>query len=182
MDIGSDSRKNQHETGIMLLQKIIYDKFGYEINEKDIAHQKLGKPYLPSHEEVRFSISHCRGLCCCIAGESKYGIDCENIRDFRPNVVKRVFTASEAKWFDSVEEQEKPRYFFIIWTLKEAFGKYTGMGIADMKNVSFSLENGILTSDKADLDFFVYEHDGYILSICVNKGEEPDCTFGNRIY
>lgn len=182
IDDSSDTRKIQHETGILLLKKIMHEKFGCEITEKDISAHDGGKPYLSDRENVFFSISHCRGLCCCIAESTECGIDCEKIRDFRPNVVRRVFTASEVKWFDDLKSAEKPRFFFILWTLKEAYGKYTGRGIADMKNVSFSIENGILTSDKASLDFFVYEHDGYILSVCIDKGKTPQCTFGKRIY
>lgn len=182
IDDSSDSRKIQHETGILLLRKIISDKFGYEILENDIAIHERGKPYLPSFGNIHFSISHCRGLCCCIAGSDECGIDCEKIRDFRPNVIKRVFTASEQKWFDMVEAQDKPRFFFVLWTLKEAYGKYTGRGIADMRNISFSVQNGVLSSDKAQLDFFVYELDGYLLSICVKKGADPECSFGKRIY
>ena len=182
IDDKADKRKIQHETGITLLQDIIYKKYGYEISENDIAAAEHGKPYLYEIKDVFFSISHCEGLCCCIVSSSECGIDCEKIRDFRPNVIKRVFTDDELKWFDGISSHEKPRFFFILWTLKESFGKYTGRGIADMKNVSFSFENGILSSDKPQLDFLVYEHDGYLLSVCVKKGEKPQCDFGKKIY
>ena len=182
IDDKAEKRKIQNEAGITLLHDIIRDKCGFEITESDIVRGEWGKPYLRENNEVYFSISHCDGLCSCIVCSSECGIDCEKIRDFRPNVIKRIFTANETKWFDRIDPHDKPRFFFILWTLKEAYGKYTGRGIADMKNVSFSFENGHLSSDKPGLDFFVYEYNGYLLSICVEKGVKPQCSFGNRIY
>ena len=182
IDDKADKQKIQHETGLTLLQDIIRDKFGHEITESDIVRGKLGKPYMYGRKDVFFNISHCDGLCCCIVCSSECGIDCEMIGEFRPNVIKRVFTSDELEWFEKIDAHDKPRIFFILWTLKEAYGKYTGRGIADMKNVSFAFDNGTLLSDKYDLDFFVYEYNGYLLSICVEKGINPRCSFGSRIY
>ena len=109
------------------------------------------------------------------------GIDCEKIRKYRPNIISRVFTESESEWFSTLPCRDTDRYFFILWTLKEAYGKYTGKGIADMKNVSFAIDNDVLKSDKPQLDFHVYEQDGYILSVCTKKGTPIRCAFGKQI-
>lgn len=182
IDDSTNKREIQHNSGFELLKEGLLKEFGFDITESNIFTADNGKPYLNEVSDCFFSISHCDGMCCCIISSCECGIDCENIRDFRPNIIKRIFTDEEKKWFDSLDIALKSRYFFILWTLKEAYGKFTGNGIADMKNASFNFENGILKSDKALLDFFVYELDGYILSICVKKGQSPDCSFGNRIY
>ena len=109
------------------------------------------------------------------------GIDCEKIRKYRPNIISRVFTESEAEWFSTLPCPDTARYFFILWTLKEAYGKYTGKGIADMKNISFAIDKNVLKSDKPQLDFHVYEQDGYILSVCTKKGTPIRRTFGKQI-
>lgn len=182
IDDNGDKRQIQHKAGIELLQEIMRREYGYDIIESDIDKGDKGKPYFREYTDFFFSISHSDGLCCCIVSSCECGIDCEKIRAYRPNVVKRIFTDKESEWFDSLDPILKNRFFFILWTLREAYGKFTGRGIADMKNVSFTFENGVLQSDKDDLDFFVYELDGYILSVCVKKGHSPDCSFGNRIY
>lgn len=182
IDDSSNKRQIQHNSGFELLKENVYRKYGYDITDNDIFTAEKGKPYLRGYNNCFFSLSHCNGLCCCIVTHCECGIDCENIRGYRPNVIKRIFTNDEIMWFDSLEPNMKNRYFFILWTLKEAYGKFTGRGIADMKNVSFSIKNDALVSDKLHLDFFVYELDGYILSVCLEKGESPDCDFGNRIY
>lgn len=182
IDDSRDKRQIQHHSGFELLKIGLRKEFGLDISESDIITAEKGKPYLLGNKNCFFSISHCDGLCCCIVSPCECGIDCESIRDFRPNVISRIFTSDEIMWFDSLDTKRKNRFFFILWTLKEAYGKFTGNGIADMKNVSFTFGNGILKSDKALLDFFVYEQNEYILSICVKKGQSPDCFFGNRIY
>lgn len=182
IDDSSNKRQIQHNSGIELLKEGLHKEYGFDITENDIFTADKGKPYLREMCDCFFSISHCDGLCCCIVSPCECGIDCENIRDYRPNVIKRILTDKERKWFDCLDKNIKSRFFFILWTLKEAYGKFTGNGIADMKNVSFNFENGILQSDKEHLDFFVYELDGYILSICIKKGQSHDCSFGNRIY
>ena len=151
IDDKADKQKIQHETGLTLLQDIIRDKFGHEITESDIVRGKLGKPYMYGRKDVFFNISHCDGLCCCIVCSSECGIDCEMIGEFRPNVIKRVFTSDELEWFEKIDAHDKPRIFFILWTLKEAYGKYTGRGIADMKNVSFAFDNEKRTDYPDDL-------------------------------
>ena len=168
----------QHDAGIKLLNEMLFETYGRVISESDIKKQENGKPYI---DGCHFSISHCEGLCCCMVSTEECGIDCERIREYRPNTISRVFTESESEWFSTLPCCDKGRYFFILWTLKEAYGKYTGKGIADMKNVSFAIDNSVLKSDKPQLDFYVYEQDGYILSVCTKKGAPIRCTFGKQI-
>lgn len=182
IDDSRDKRQIQHNSGFELLKESLRKEFDLDISREDIYIDDKGKPYLRGAKNCFFNISHCDGLCCCILSICECGIDCEKIRDYRPNVVRRIFTDSELLWFGQLDPNDRKRFFFILWTLKEAFGKYTGNGIADMKNVAFSVNNGVLSSDKPELDFFVYELDGYVLSICVKKGQSPHCDFGNRIY
>lgn len=178
-----NKREIQHKTGFELLQKLMHNEYGSDIIESDITLDPNGKPCFAYYRNIFFNISHCDGLCCVIViADGQCGIDCEKVRDYRPNVIRRVFTEDEAKWFDSLPHSDKKRFFFILWTLKEAYGKYTGKGIGDMKNVSFSFENNKLVSNKTQLDFYVYEDEGYIMSLCVNKSTAPDCFFGKRIY
>lgn len=177
-----NKRQVQHNSGFKLLKECIYRKYGFNITENDIYSSENGKPYLRGIDNCFFSISHCDGLCCCIVNPFECGIDCEKIRDYRPNVIRRILTDTENAFFDSLAHEDKNRFFFILWTLKEAYGKFTGKGIADMKNVSFSFDNDVLSSNKTELDFFVYELNRYILSVCVMKGQSPDCTFGTKIF
>lgn len=175
-------RDVQHKTGFELLQKAMREEYGLDIIESDITSDKNGKPCFLSYRDTFFNISHCDGLCCVIVSpDEPCGIDCELIREHRPNVINRVFNDDEAEWFGSLPCCDRDRYFYILWTLKEAYGKFTGKGIADMKNVSFALNNGVLTSNKPQLDFFVYNRDNYILSVCTKKGTPIRCTFGKQI-
>ncbi len=183
----TDKRKIQHESGFSLLQDIMRERFGYDIIESDIIMDENGKPYLRGFDNIFFNISHCDGLCCAIVTiGNRCGIDCEKIRPFRENVCRRVFTDEERKMFDSLSAGEKNFFFFVLWTLKEAFGKFTGKGIADMKNISFSFGSGQLVSSCPELDFRVFQKEDYILSTCYEKSaadlQNTECSFGKRIY
>ena len=173
-----NKRKIQHDAGIKLLSEMLFQAYGKKISESDIKKKENGKPYI---DGCNFSISHCDGLCCCMVSSEQCGIDCEKIREHRPNIISRVFTDNESEWFRALPRCDADRWFFILWTLKEAYGKYTGKGIADMKNVSFAIDDNVLKSDKPQLDFCVFEQDGYILSVCTKKGAPLQCAFGKRI-
>jgi len=172
----------QHSSAFGLLKSVILDEMGYDISEADIFEEQLGKPYFKGFDGLHFNLSHTKGLCCCIIGDRRCGIDSELIRNYRENTIRRVFTDSEAEWFQCLDESEKPFYFFLLWTLKEAYGKFTGNGIADMKNVCFSFDGEHIISDKPQLHFCVYRAGEYLISACSESSDlfESDC--GELLY
>lgn len=80
-------------------------------------------------EGWHLSLSHSHGLTACAIGRSPVGIDIEPSQR-RPDwvrVVKRWFSAVEQEWLLATDD---PFSFLKAWTLKEAWLKATGRGIA----------------------------------------------------
>lgn len=134
-------------------------------SDVELAYDKLGKPFakgLPVH----FSVSHSGNYAVCAVSDSEIGIDIEKIRPINHRTAERFATEGEKKYIST-----KPDAFFEIWTLKEAYFKCIGTGLgADIKNVSFKVENGSVTCSEEGFDLLFHEIDsGYICSICKKR-------------
>jgi 4'-phosphopantetheinyl transferase len=91
---------------------------------------------------IRFNLTHTDGLCACVVTLNKTcGIDAENIH--RQNnlaaVARRMFADEELKMLhQSADEKQQ---FFNFWTLREAYVKALGTGLAgSSKDYYFSLD------------------------------------------
>lgn len=92
-----------------------------------------GKPYalgLGAH----FNVSHSGHFVVCGVSDKPVGIDIEQMRPVREKLVKKVCTDAELSWYQEAEStEEATRRFFQIWTSKEAYFKWAGTGITDLK-------------------------------------------------
>ena len=106
----------------------------------------LGKPEIDpvlGRPDLRFSLSHTRGMVACAVGlEHDLGVDVEAGRDTLPviEMAQRHFAPAEAGLIAEVPPAERNALFYRIWTLKEAYVKATGEGItARLDRFCFSL-------------------------------------------
>lgn len=67
-------------------------------------------------------------------GKSPIGIDVENRREDWDLIGKRVFSESEKYWSQNSYKRKA-----ILWTIKEAYVKYLGIGLSKSLN-SFSID------------------------------------------
>ncbi len=94
---------------------------------RDILRTGKGKPYF-KELPVSFSVSHTANTWVCImdAGTDQIGVDIQNIREYNfGKIAGRYYTAAEQQY----TEENGSDGFFEIWTRKEAYAKYTGMGL-----------------------------------------------------
>lgn len=108
-------------------------------------YSKTGKPQLdPSlnpHQLV-FNVSHSRDrILYAISRDRLLGIDLEAIRPIPKlqQLADRFFTPPEANSLQALPSHHQQLAFFRGWTRKEAFLKATGVGIAQLQNVTVSL-------------------------------------------
>ncbi|MDR1805701.1 MAG: 4'-phosphopantetheinyl transferase superfamily protein [Clostridium sp.] len=88
------------------------------------ARGEFGKPYFAGIEDFHFSLSHSGEYLALATHDSPVGVDIELLRKPDLLVARRFFTKDEQEY---VAEDEKR--FFEVWTRKEAYIKYTGMGL-----------------------------------------------------
>lgn len=91
-----------------------------------LTSNERGKPICAHGPAI--SISHAGDhVACAVAASGEVGIDLEIIdlqRD-APRLARRFFAPAEADWL----ETQPPDRFFMLWVLKEAYGKATGDGV-----------------------------------------------------
>ena len=82
--------------------------------------------------DLRFNISHTDGLiACAVTIGREVGVDVEHIkRQLVYDVAGRYFAAAEVDDLNRLPEEEQKRVFFDYWTLKEAYIKARGFGLA----------------------------------------------------
>lgn len=110
----------------------------------------LGQPYLVASSGFsgpRFSLSHSYGLVACAVGwSSAIGLDVECISRTSSieEIARELFSVEERSDLASAPTPEEKRTrFFQYWTLKEAYGKARGLGLAAaLEQVTFRLHGG----------------------------------------
>jgi 4'-phosphopantetheinyl transferase len=89
-----------------------------------------GRPALDPPRPFDFNLSHTRGLIACAIGPGTFGVDVENLSRAThfTGVARVVF--SEREQAELARQADPRRYFFSLWTLKEAYIKARGLGFS----------------------------------------------------
>lgn len=124
----SGPRRREYLASRWLLRQAIAGASG---EDADLCQPVSGRPIESQHPVGwRLSLSHSHGLCACATSSvGVIGLDIEPAERHPQwqKVVKRWFTANEQAW---LLERNQPDQFLTVWTLKEAWLKATGRGIA----------------------------------------------------
>lgn len=95
---------------------------------------------------LRFNLSNTRGLvACAVAWDRDVGVDVEHMdrRTETSAVADRFFSPDEVGALMRLDVADQRRRFFELWTLKEAYIKARGLGLAiPLESFSFSLGHG----------------------------------------
>lgn len=161
-------RKAQHIHAHKLLRECL-KPFGIDYDDfTPIIRGKYGKPFLKGNPEVHFNISHANGIAACIVSERECGIDCERVREFHPNVMKRAFTEAERELVMSSPQDERDLMFFRLWTLKEAYIKMIGKGLSfPLNEAEFAFDGEMIVNDLRGCIFRQYIiKESFVVSIC----------------
>lgn len=138
------------------------------------AYSEHGKPYLPSHPNIHFNLSHCRNAVACIVDKVPVGIDVEDLGRYSESVARYAMNESEMHQIQSNTQSSlsllegegmRERVFTSLWTQKEAVLKLHGTGITDnMKDV-------LLPENIKDIEITTEEHlkEGFVLSFAKHK-------------
>ncbi|MFH9296603.1 4'-phosphopantetheinyl transferase family protein [Streptomyces sp. NPDC017520] len=168
-----DDRKRCLAAGV-LLRYAVSKRHGVPVRELDEAKGAYGKPFLPDHLGVHFNLSHAYRWVVCATSTNPVGVDIERVDD-RPMGIARRFTPSEYAYVWNGPEEERPRRFTRIWTLKEACVKYVSLGL-HMRLDSFNVSvddmhpQGLDRSGKEPpfLTQAVHGDDYYVAKCCEN--------------
>lgn len=168
--------KKQHDHAHALLRECLKKRNICYDESTPLLRSELGKPSLAERPDVHFNLSHAKGIAACVVSDRECGIDCEGIRDYRPNVVKRAFSEEEQRLLEAVSGEERDRLFTRLWTLKESYVKALGEGIAyPLNKVSFSFSEGEIVTDIEGYRFrqYLIRDGSFVVSVCEKLGKCP---------
>jgi len=140
---------------------------------RDFGLEPNGKPFFVALPDVHFSISHSGSMTMCAVHDKPVGADIEKIRVVGKGVAERVMSAEEHQAY--MNAADKQRLFFQIWTLKEAYVKFSGDGLG-MPLGSFTVfPTGDSLFTNTGCSFWMMQPmAGYQAAVCAKSGVTPD--------
>ena len=113
-----------------------------------------GKP-LPIGE-IHFNLSHSGAYVACVLSTNECGIDIQEQRPIRENLLRRNLTKEEQTTLFTYEGAERDKHFFEYWVLKEAFIKAIGAGLSfPLNHVSFEVSKNNTVKTISEPTFLV---------------------------
>ncbi len=162
----------QKELSRRLLDAALRREYGLRLSGLVWETGPCGKPGF-ADSPVKFSLSHCGGLVCCVLSGEEIGVDCERLRPYDPRLAERVCTLEEMAFLNG--SRDRDRALTALWTLKESLMKLSGRGFAyGFKNAAFSFENGkpVCRDPRVKAAGF-WEVPGFAVSVCGLKELPP---------
>lgn len=152
-----------------------------------------GKPTLGDDspmQELSFNLSHSgHWLAIGVTVDNLIGVDLQRRHHQKPltELAERFFSETEAQNLAELPESRQSEHFFRLWTLKEAYLKARGLGIANgLDKARFHIDNnGLITAefddslddDPHDWQFHHYElDDDYCLSFALKQNRAQDAS------
>lgn len=149
-----------------------------------------GRPAIasPDARGLLFNLSNTTGLIAClVARDREIGVDVEDTgrRSETVAIADRFFSPTEVAALHAVPEARQKDRFFDYWTLKEAYIKARGMGLAiPLDHFSFLIEEGqsiriafapALPDDAESWQFTQHRPTpAHLISTAVRRKDEPD--------
>ncbi len=119
-----------------------------------------GKPTAPG---VHFNLSHSGSWAVCALADSAVGVDVERVKPHSETLIRQVCTPGE------LARLRTPEDFCHLWTVKESFLKYLGVGLTvSPRRVEVDAARAALTLDGAPQAVYLrkYPLEGYALTVC----------------
>lgn len=116
--------------GALLVRMGIYRHAGILPDMQQFTHEFMVKPELIcSEKNVSFNLSHSGACVVCGVSDHQLGIDTEQMILPFPNEVLSCFAPAERAECEQGSEAERANAFYRLWTRKEAYGKWNGLGL-----------------------------------------------------
>lgn len=180
--------KKRGVVGWALICKALKEYAGFSAKyvAQNITSSPKGKLFLaPSVQDIEckpyFNIAHSGDKVICAVSDTEVGCDIEKKNNDGLKIAKRFFHETEYSYLEDIKSEDvREREFIKLWTMKEAFVKATGDGIAfPMNEIAFVNDKGIIKDrvTYSDLQYCFCPadfDDGYAMTVCV-KGDTCSC-------
>ncbi|MCB5951769.1 4'-phosphopantetheinyl transferase superfamily protein [Enterococcus sp. BWT-B8] len=145
----SDDKLRSLAAGI-LLRCMLFNHCHLSLDHLTFSRSNYGKPFLASHPDIFFNLTHSSGFIACSISSLPVGIDIERMEKIDLKSISSFFSTKEQQFIHSRENQlEEIEAFYSIWTLKEAFTKKIGAGLSiPLDAYSFDLNEKTISLSK----------------------------------
>ena len=135
------------------------------IKNCDIRFEKneYGKLYLADLQDLYFNISHSQNAVVVAFSRHENGIDIEKIRNINLKIADHCLSIEENEYIRNSRKQLSS--FWEIWTKKEAYLKYVGVGIVN-RLMTFNVLNNQINSI-----IHTMKYNQFIISCCCTENE-----------
>lgn len=133
-----------------------------------IRHEPEGRPYLASFPDLGLSITHSGDwvLIALSKDESHIGIDLQQAATMKRDVMTLAHRFYHEDDVKALQEESQPSsLFYRIWTIQEAYGKYTGNGVFAVLG-SYPVQFSQHTIGGIPFIELAPPEEGYFLSLC----------------
>jgi 4'-phosphopantetheinyl transferase len=154
---------------------------------------EIAAPGIP--QPLRFNLSHTRGLVVCLVTQgADCGVDAEEISVHRhaTGIAEKMFADTEQQVLQQLDGQVFLERFFTYWTLREAWCKACGIGLANSgKHFSFEVSDeggweirfGNRQDNPAHWQFSVHRPlDTHVIALAIHKGDSQDWNISYRDF
>jgi 4'-phosphopantetheinyl transferase len=123
--------KRLHLLGRLVMWFLLYKATGHESIASEVSTNKFGKPVVNGYTDLHFNVSH--------SGEWVVGAICDvpvgvDVEEIKPVDLAMMYDCFDEQEIVDILERKNPqdrlRYFYDIWTLKESYVKANGKGLA----------------------------------------------------
>lgn len=152
--------------------------FGENGNAPTLVYGANGKPYLADEPDTFFSITHSDKWVFLAVADCEIGIDAQMPRKVCPRLAARSTSPEELAW---IKENTEP-HFTRLWTMKEAYLKYTGTGLTvPIREVTISVPPIDVYDEQNDCYWALLTYEGVPLSVCSKNAIGNVCIESIRI-
>ena len=148
------------------------------------SRQQHGRPEIDSPDPglpLRFNLTHTRGLVACVVTRSiDCGVDAEGLamRRHAMGIAERMFARQELQLLRGLSGQAFVEQFYAYWTLREAYCKARGVGLANAgRHFHFKRDDSACWQIRFDAEYPAGSdwtlsvermHDTHLLAVAVN--------------
>lgn len=170
--IGNNQVKMNVLSSKVLKRYLLSEYYNFEIRPASWKFDKTteNKPYIVDficESKLFFNVSHCEDIfAIAISSKNEVGLDIESY-DFKidDHLAQTVFTNSEIVKLQGADTLSKQNHYLRLWTIKEAYAKYLGLGIGiDFKGIDV-----------------IGRSESCYAAIC-NKHVQPNLIYNETIY
>ena len=157
-------------TGRLLIRALAAERLGRA--DIPLRFSEYGKPFFACENAVQFSLSHAGKLVVLAFGDMPLGVDVEERRPLNWRELASVFGAEEQSLLKGCEDPLS--MFYRLWTVREAFSKEEGLGLAIFENggTVMDYDSETIHYQGRVLCFQTWNLPWYTLSVCAEQLEE----------